>query len=214
MTDADLAEAGQVGLACSAAPLLAAAAAIAASEQAGMPASLAVKPGGRVTSSELSSCSPSLRVSLRMKGLEAPALALVGAGARAPARRARAPGEAAQALPFGPEPTLKLARRVGVGGVRACAQGTRSAVVVEFAAGDRGRQRRPRARLEVDRQVAGRQLRVFGEGRGQLAGLLVGGGDARELEVDPVARRFRAGSGGGTCRPGPSTRSPGWGFSR
>ena len=35
--------------------------------------------------------------------------------------------------------------------------------------------------------MAGGQLGVFGEGRGQLAGVGVGGGDAWELEVGPVA---------------------------
>ena len=60
----------------------------------------------------------------------------------------------------------------------------------EAATAGRARQRCSRAFLEGDGEVAGGQLGVFGEDRGQLTGVGVGGGDARELEVDPVARVF------------------------
>ena len=153
-----------------------------------MPVNLAARPLGRVACRELSSCSPSLRVRRRTKGLRAPALEL-SVPALMVGAKGRAPGLLAQADPLGPELTLKLADW-SASGTPGVPQGTRLAVVSIFAAGGRGHQRRPRAFLEVDRDVFGGQLRVVEEGRGQLAGLLVGDGDAGELDVDPVARVF------------------------
>ena len=66
----------QLGFASSALPVLAAAAAMAASEQYGMPASLPVSPFGRVTLTTFSSCSPSARAMWTRNGLYAPALVL------------------------------------------------------------------------------------------------------------------------------------------
>ena len=61
--------AGQEGAVVSAAPVLAAAAAIAASGQYGIPASLPTRPGGSPVSTEASLWEPSSRLSLSTKGL-------------------------------------------------------------------------------------------------------------------------------------------------
>ena len=73
-----------------------------------MPANLAPRPLGRVASSELSSPSPSARAMWRVKGLGWPA-ALDSLPALMVGAKGRPAGEAGQALPPGPEPTLKLA---------------------------------------------------------------------------------------------------------
>src|SRR5258708_993432 len=93
-----------------------------------MPTNLAARPFGRVASSELSSCSPSPRVSLRVKGLEAPATALSGPAVTRAGANGRVAGLSGQAAPFGPWETLKIA--VGcASGVPSVDQGTRSEVV-------------------------------------------------------------------------------------
>src|ERR1700753_515709 len=92
-----------------------------------MPASFARKPFGVVRFSEVISCSPSLRVSFRTKGLVAPAAAETVPAER-PGLNGRAPGEEAQGEPFGPEPTAKLELGVASGGP-GVDHGTRSEVV-------------------------------------------------------------------------------------
>ena len=110
-----------------------------------MPTNLAARPLGRVASQGAQFLFAVVAGEVRMKGLEAPALELsVPAVTRAGAK-GRWPGVLAQPLPSGPELTLKSA--VGwASGTSGVPQGTRSLVVLEAAAGDRGRQRRPWAR--------------------------------------------------------------------
>ncbi len=102
-------------------------------------------------------------------------------------------------------------------GPRACPRGrgwprwSKLPQVTGVASGARG------AFLEADGQVLGGQLRVVGEDGGQLAGLLVGDGDAGELDVDPVASEFSSWIRRRNLPselPPPIGRSPGWGFSR
>jgi len=90
-----------------------------------------------------------------------------GAAAR---RRAQREGVAKQRFrAFGEAP----GRQVGAGRVRGAALG--------IGAAERGAQRRPRAFEEFDLDVFQRQLRIFFEGRGELAGDGIGADLAGEL---------------------------------
>src|SRR5215218_5821194 len=101
-------EAGQLGFARSVAALLCSAAAISPSGHRATPVREATRPRGAFATSELSSRSPSRRMSSRMKGLGRPATRAPGPALNV-GEKERVAGLLGQPLPPGPEARSKPA---------------------------------------------------------------------------------------------------------
>src|SRR5262249_51806205 len=101
---------GQLDWAAWAAPLVAAAAAIALAGQCGGPASLAIIPGARVTEAAFSSCPPFRRAIAAWSGLKAPAWLFFGAAAKDGAK-----GRAARVAAQDPPPGVAWREKLDTG---------------------------------------------------------------------------------------------------
>ena len=159
--------AGQLGEACSALPVLAGAAAIAASEQIETPASFASRPWGRIVSTAFSCWVPSALVSFRKNGVKTLTVGLIVPAEKVGALGACAFGPAGAAVGAGGEP--EGAFEFGVGAGRRGPRGEQALAHVP-ATVVRRLQRRSRAREEFDAEVFDWQLGVVPEAERDPAG--------------------------------------------